>query len=105
MPEAARSVRDARGGDTAGEQGGEAIMASTFVAVAIWLFASFAAGAALETIGSVVLDIHGTPMRGGLWVPPPGLARSGARQISVGTRDAMSAPDLASKRGPSWPGC
>jgi hypothetical protein len=79
-------------------------MASTFVAVAIWLFASFAAGAALETVGAVVLDIHGTPMRGGLWVPPQDLARAGARQISVGTRGAMPGSVRAEARRPSWPG-
>ena len=78
-------------------------MASTFVAVAIWLFAAFAAGAALETVGAVVLDIHGTPLRGGLWVPPQGLARAEARQISVRTRGAMTGADRAGTRRPSWP--
>jgi len=78
-------------------------MASTFVAVAIWLFASFVAGATIETVGAVVLDIHGTPMRGGLRTPPQGLARAGARQISVRTRGPMAAADLADAGRPSWP--
>jgi hypothetical protein len=78
-------------------------MASTFVAVAIWLFASFAAGAAFETVGAVVLDIHGTSMRGGLWAPPPGLARAGARQISVRTRSAAAGTAHTGARRPSWP--
>jgi hypothetical protein len=96
-------MMDARGGDTAGGHDGEASMASTFVAVAIWLFASFAAGAALETVGAVVLDIHRTPTQGGLWMPPPGLAQAEARRISVRTRDGVPGPDLADARRPSWP--
>ncbi len=79
-------------------------MASTFVAVAIWLTASFAAGAAFETVGAVVLDIHRTSMRGGLRVPPQGLARAGARRVSVRTRGATPAPYLADTRRPTWPG-
>jgi hypothetical protein len=78
-------------------------MASTFVAVAIWLFASFAAGAAFETVGAVVLDIHGTTARGGLWVPPQNLARAEARRISVRTRGTMAGSDRAGTRRPSWP--
>jgi hypothetical protein len=78
-------------------------MTSTFVAVAICLFASFAAGAATETVGAVVRDIHGTPMRG-LWQRPEGLARSEARRISVQTRGARPGTDLPGARRPSWPG-
>lgn len=62
-------------------------MSSEFVAVMIWLFASYAAGAATGMVVAVALSIHGEVRRGGLWVPARGWVSAGARHANgVGVR-------------------
>ena len=74
--------------------------------VAIALFASFAAGAAIGAVTTGVVDIHRTARRGGLRMPPASLAGVGARHLSgLNARSGSGTPerDPASDGRPSWP--
>jgi hypothetical protein len=80
-------------------------MTSEFVAVAIYLFAAYAGGAAFGAVLAQIIYVHGMKRRGGLWVPPAGLVSAGARQMSgLNTRGGMRARDTFDTGRPSWPG-
>jgi hypothetical protein len=66
-------------------------MASEFVAVAIWLFAAFAAGAAIGVVLAQAVSIHAETRLGG---PPGGLFKDvalGARGLTVRGRSTAPA--------------
>jgi hypothetical protein len=76
-------------------------MASEFVAVAIWLFAAFAAGAASGLVLAQAVSIHLETRLGG---PPGGLFQDvalGARGLTVRGRNTAPAPRRRS--GGRWP--
>ncbi len=75
-------------------------MASEFVAVAIWLFAAFAAGAAIGIVLAQAVSIHLETRLGG---PPGGLVQEvalGARSLTVRGRNSGPAP--RGRAGGGW---
>jgi hypothetical protein len=80
------------------------MMTSEFIAVAIYLSAAYLAGAVIGTVLAQIIYIHGTKRRGGLWVPPTGLASEGIRHVSgLNTRDGRRDPDPFNAGRSSWP--
>jgi hypothetical protein len=80
-------------------------MTSEFVAVAIYLFAAYAGGAALGAVLAQIIYVHGMKRRGGLWAPPAGLVSAGTRQMSgLNTRGGIRERDAFDAGRPSWPG-